>query len=244
MKGARGEDSRTQAAAEFSFQEVLATGGDDAIHPVARFAFLGALEFDVLETEAFPDPLREVGTLDDEVPPEDRGRELGELEVEADFLDDFAGEKRDLALVVWAVGEVAVTAQARSGDALHLFDRDDAVLQPALALFSPVVVTGGDVDGEEAGVEVGWGGGVRVWGGHPGEGFGFSCANRRQECDRKVAGKSRGSNGEAQRRGSRDVSGPQLKQEIRPVETGWPLLGTAILLVLQFRFCRFEGRLW
>ena len=64
----------------------------------------------------------------------------------AEFVVDFPGEKRDLALVVCLVIEKAVAPQSAPSDAFNLGHRDHGVLGGGLAVLAEVGVAARQVD--------------------------------------------------------------------------------------------------
>ena len=126
-----------------AFEEIFGAGfAAGFVHPVARFAFLDALEEHFAEAEGFADQGIEIDAFEDDVATEGGGGERRIVHVLADLVDDGLVEEGDLALIVGFEIEEAILADAASGDELDgvaFFDLMRACFLPVMA---EVVVAG------------------------------------------------------------------------------------------------------
>lgn len=152
VEGSVGQDTSSEAAA--ADEPLVSAGAEGLVHPVAGPAFLDAGEADILEIERGADEGGEIGVADDDVTAHGRREGVGEVEFALERLEDFEGEKRDLAFVILLEVVEAVAADAFAGDTFDMIDFDDGMFAGRLIVVTEEVVVGGDEEVTDA--EHGW----------------------------------------------------------------------------------------
>lgn len=71
------DDFRAEAATKVLLEKFAGAGSDDAIHPFAGSAFLGALELHTLQSESSVFPLGKAHAGNDKIAAKDRGGKFG-----------------------------------------------------------------------------------------------------------------------------------------------------------------------
>jgi hypothetical protein len=105
-------------------KEFFCPWSNGAIHPVARPAFLRAVETSPLNFKILADQFVQIDTPRYYVPSNHPGRAIMNLKRAAEFIEDFKGKKRDLSFVIVFEIEVTIAANAAPGDTFDHRDLD------------------------------------------------------------------------------------------------------------------------
>ena len=126
-----------------AFEEIFGAGfAAGFVHPVARFAFLDALEKHFAEAEGFADQGIEIDAFENDVAAEGGGGERRIVRVLADLIDDSLVEEGDLPFVVGFEIEETILADAASGDEFDGVALFDLMRACRLSVVAEVIVAG------------------------------------------------------------------------------------------------------
>src|ERR1017187_1400678 len=138
MQFAVGEYARPQPAT--ALQPVFGTRPEDGVHPVTRFALLHTGKAHALNLEFSANQRVQICAGDNHITPGGRRLGLGQVQFEAERVEDFLREEGDLAFVVFLEVEEPVAPDATASDALGLIDFDHGVLPGRLSVMAKEVV--------------------------------------------------------------------------------------------------------
>ncbi|MEO5720391.1 MAG: hypothetical protein ABIR71_02845 [Chthoniobacterales bacterium] len=139
-----GQNLRAQAGV--LSKKFFCAGSESELHPIAGGAVLGAAEFYSIELKVLADEREKFNARDDDVAAEHTGRFVDRRKGGAELIENFAREKCDLTFVVSLVIEIAVAAEAATGDAFDAFDFLQWECVRLAAEMTDEVVAGGDED--------------------------------------------------------------------------------------------------
>ena len=105
---------------------------------------LGAVEFHSLNFEIASDEQEKSNIGDDNIAAQNASWFVSHFEFRAQFLEDFGGEKCDLAPVIFLMVEVAIAEQAFAGDAVDSLLFDQWRISRFAAVVADEVVLGRD----------------------------------------------------------------------------------------------------